>query len=230
MWEDWDKGGRRPEDLEPLLESLDPMISREATRRVAGLGGRIPKTTLHNELRRHAVTALETYKPNRGAQLSTHIHTNFMRVTDFVAQNRNTKKMPRTKVEKYQEFQNAKESFRNKMGRDPTQLELKQMLPKWSMKVIGEMERGFGPEVFSSMGVPLEGDVSPSDDLRGAFLMVRGTMTPEEKAFAEKHFPPAGQRQMSVAAIAKAMGIPQHKAYRIKKRVEEKMKSVRRHQ
>ncbi len=230
MWEKWVSGGKKTKDLEPLLESIDPMISREASKRVAGLGGRIPKTTLQNELRNHAVTALHNYQPNKGSQLSTYIHTNFKRVTDFVAQNRNTKKMPRTKVEKYQEFQNAKEAFKNKMGREPTTMELKAMLPRWSTKVLNEMERGFGQEVFSNMGTPLEGDYSPEDDVRGAYLTVKPLMTAEERRFAEKHYPPAGKRQMSIAAIARAMNIPQHKAYRIKKKVEQKMQRVRKKQ
>lgn len=227
LYREWVAGGKRLEDprLEELLKSMDPIIQREAKRRVAGLGGRIPIHTLKNELRNHAVTALHQYDPSRSTQLSTFVHQNFQRVTDFVAKNRNTKRMTKDKVNRYQEFQNAKALFREEFGRDPTVAELQSMFPKWPKKTIQDMERGFVSEVYSGVS-HLEGDHAEEDDLRGAFLMAKALMTPEERAFGEKYFPPMGKRRPSISAIAKAMGIPEHKAYRIKKKVELKLQPI----
>lgn len=228
LHKEWVAGGKKIDDprLVELLDSMDPIIQREAKRRIAGVGGRIPIHTMKNELRNHAVTAFSTYDPTKRTQLSTHVHQNFMRVTDFVAANRNTKRMPRDKTDRYQEFQNAKMLFEEEFGRAATLTELQGMFPKWPKKTVQDMERGFGAEVFSGISGRLDGDYAEEDDLRGAFLMVRGRMTDAEKEFGEKHFPAKGKRRMEVAAIAKAMGIPEHKAYRLKKAVELKMKPL----
>lgn len=228
MYDEWERSGRDPTKLTPLLKSLDPMISREAKRRMKGLGGSMPHSALKAELQRGTVRALETYNPTKGTQLHTHIHQNFKRVTDFVAANRNTKYMPKRDVEKYQTFSNAKESFKQEFGRDPTMSELKQLLPAWSMNTLKKLDSGFGSEAFTNMNTGiLEHDPGAQPDaLRNAFLLMKSTMSDEEKRFADMHYPRAGKRQMSVKQIARVMGVPEHKAYRIKERVEKRLAPV----
>ncbi len=230
MWEQWDANGRKPDDpiAAELLKSLDPMIEREAKRRMKGLGGSMPHSAVKGELRRGTMRALETFDPTKGTQLHTHITGNFMRVTDFIAANRNPKYMPRRDVEKFQTFNNAKESFKQEFGRDPTVAEMKQLLPAWSIGTLKKLDTGFGQEAFTHMGTgTMEHDpgVQP-DQYRSAFLLMKSTMQPDEQRFADMHYPRAGKRQMSVKQIARTMGIPEHKAYRIKERVEKKLAPV----
>lgn len=232
LYEKWEANGRRPEDLTPLLQSLDPMIEREAKRRMKGLGGSMPMSSVKGELQRGTVRALETFDPTKGTQLHTHITGNFMRVTDFVAANRNPKYMPRRDVEKYQAFNNAKAGFKQEFGRDPTITELKQLLPAWSAPTLKKLDTGFGQEAFTNMGSgTLEHDTGAQpDQLRSAFLLMKSTMQGDEQRFADMHYPAAGKRQMSVKQIASVMGIPEHKVYRIKERVEKKLAPMVRNQ
>lgn len=222
LWQNWHQSGRQQQHLEPLLKSLDPLIRNETTKRMQGLGGSIASSALKNELRNATVRALETYDPNKGTQLTTHVINNFMRVTDFVAANRNPKYMPREDVERFGAFQNAKTEFQELHGREPTNTELGNQLG-WSQRQIKKMQKGFGSEAFTDMGTELEHDVQHEDPLqrvRGALHLMRSTLTPEQQQFADLHYPEEGEQQRSVSAIAKAMKIPEHKAYRIKKRVE----------
>lgn len=223
LWNHWNDNGRKPEHLEPLLKSLDPLIKSESTKRIGGLGGAIPQSALKNALRNATMSALESYDPNRGTQLTTHVVNNFMRITDFVAQNRNAKYMPREDVEKYETFQNAKREFQEEHGREPTLTELHNRMPGWTLKHITKMHKGFGPEAYTDLGVDLEHDQGvedPMQKIRGAVHLMRSQMTPEQQQFADMHYPAEGETQMGITAIAKAMKIPEHKAYRIKKRVE----------
>lgn len=223
LWHSWDQGGRQHEHLEPLLKSLEPLIRSETTRRMQGLGGSISTPALKNELRLAATRALETYNPTKGTQLTTHVVNNFMRITDFIAANRNPKYMPKEDVERFGAFQNAKNEFQEVHGREPTTHELQLLLPKWKPQQIRKMQRGFGSEAFTEMGTELEHDVQvedPMQQVRGALHLMRSTMTPEQQQFADLHYPPEGEVQKSVSAIARAMKIPEHKAYRIKKKVE----------
>lgn len=229
LWHSWDQSGRKQEHLEPLLKSLDPLIRSETTKRMQGLGGSISSPALKNELRRAAVRALETYDPKKGTQLTTHVVNNFMRITDFVAANRNPKYMPREDVERFGAFQNAKQEFVEEHGREPTHFELKMKLPTWSDRQIKKMTKGFGSEAFTDMGTELEHDVQHEDPMqrvRGALHLMRSTLTPEQQTFADMHYPAEGESQKSVSAIAKAMKIPEHKAYRIKKKVEAKLAPI----
>lgn len=227
LWKRWDENGRKPEHLEPLLNSIQPMIQRETTKRLNGLGGSIPRAALEGALQIAAVRAIENYDPNyvgktgRPAQLSTHVHNGFMAVTTFIAKHRNQKRMPKDKVERYAPLNNAKAAFENEFGRTPTTDELHALLPGWRRKDIEELEHGFAPEAFSGMGVELEHDPgSPSSYHWGAVQLVRSKLNDDEKRFADMHYPPVGKRQMSVEQIARAMNIPAHKAYRIRSKVD----------
>lgn len=228
MYDEWEQSGRDPAKLTPLLKSLSPMIDREAKKRMKGLGGSMPHSAVRGELQRGTVRALETYDPTKGTQLHTHIHQNFKRVTDFIAANRNPKYMPKRDVEKYQTFSNAKESFKQEFGRDPSMAELKQLLPSWGMNTLKKLDTGFGSEAFTNMNTGImehDPGVQP-DALRNAFLLMKSTMSEEEKRFADMHYPRGGKRQMSVKQIARAMGVPEHKVYRIKERVEKRLAPV----
>jgi hypothetical protein len=219
LWNQWHEGGRNPEHLEPLLQSLDPMISREATKRAKGLGGAIPHDSLKNELRNATVRAIQTYDPSKKTQLSTHVTNNFQRVSDFIAQNRNALYMSKENIGKYNEFSNARTEFMDLHGREPTALELQQKLPNLSIKRIKELKTGFSPEVHTSMG----GDLAPELDAaspRDAFLLMKSRMSPDEQRFAEFHLPPEGERQLTPKEISSKMGIPQHRVYDLKMRVE----------
>lgn len=231
LWHTWDQNGRKPQHLEPLLKSIDPLIKAETSRRLSGLGGSISSIALKNELRNAAVRGLETFNPEK-AQLTTHVINNFQRITDFVAANRNSKYMAREHVDKFQQFASAKAELAEELGHDPSPTEIQQRLG-WSAKQVSRMQKGFGSEVFTDMGTDLENDHQAEDPLlqvRGALHLMRSTMTPTQVQFADLHYPEEGTDQRSVASIARIMKIPEHKAYRIKKRVEGILSSVVRKQ
>jgi len=219
QWRTWHEGGRTPEHLEPLLTSLDPMISREANKRMKSLGGAIPYDSMKNELRNATVRAIQTYDPAKKTQLSTHINNNFQRVSDFVAQNRNALYMSKENIGRYSEFSNARNEFVDLYGREPTALELQQKLPGMSIKRIKELKTGFSPEVHTHMGTDLTEELDVASP-RDAFLLMKSKMSPEERQYAEFHLPAAGDSQLTPQQIAKKMGIPPHRAYDLKTRVE----------
>jgi hypothetical protein len=75
------------------------------------------------------------------------------------------------------------------------------------------------------MGTDIE---SPEDRVtpRDAAVLMRPRMTPQEWQFADLHYPREGDKQQSVKAIAKAMGLKEHRVYRIKTMVEKKIGPV----
>ncbi len=225
LWEDWHENGRKPTDLQPLLKSFDPLINSETKRRMQGLGGSIPQAAVKNELRSAAVKAFQSYKPDRGVQLSTHVVTNFQRITDFISAGRNQLYMPRPDVQRYQQFQGARDQFLEEHGREPTHEELQQHLPGLSVKQVRRLSKGFSPEAYTEMGTEFD-EKTPKVGVRDAYLLVRPQLNERQKSFAELHYPPTGEQQLSVAAIAKQLKMPPHRAYQIKSEVERRLASV----
>jgi DNA-directed RNA polymerase specialized sigma subunit len=224
LWHDWHQGGRKEEDLQPLLKSLDPLVRSEATKRLSGLGGSIPRAALHNALRNAAQKAVTTYDPQKGTQLTTHVVTNFQRVTDFVAANRNAKYMPKEHVDTYEQFRGAKTELHEELGREPTHHELMTKLPGWGLPKIKKMSKGFGPEVYTDMGTDFE-DQAAKLHPRDAYMLVKSKMPEMERQFAELHFPEEGPGH-NVQNIAKQLGISKDKAYRLKAKVERRLQGV----
>lgn len=223
LWHTWHHGGRQEEHLQPLLKSLDPLVRSEANRRLPGLGGSIPRAALHNELRNAAQRAVQTYDPAKGTQLTTHVMTNFQRITDFVAANRNARYMPREDVDKKQQFDGAKLELTQELGREPTHQELATKLP-WGVAKIKKMSKGFGSEVYTDMGTDFESDAAKLTP-RDAYQLMRSRMDPLEQRFAELQFPEEGQGH-SIQAIAKQLNISKDRAYRLKAKVERKLQGV----
>jgi DNA-directed RNA polymerase specialized sigma subunit len=224
LWHHWNDNGRKPEHMEPLLKSIKPLIKSEATKRMQGLGGSMPKAALEGELQNAAVKAINSYKPDKGTQLSTHVTGNFMRITDSVNEARNLRYMPRDDSERYGTFHNARTELHEELGRQPTTEELATKLPGWTPKRIKKMERGFGAEVFTDMGTEFDGDaasLSPHD----AFQLMKSQMTPEQQRFGELHFDPNGKKP-SITVIAKRLNVSTHRAYRIKAEVEKRVGGV----
>lgn len=224
LWHTWDTGGRKQEDLHPLLKSLDPLVRSEATKRLSGLGGSIPRAALHNELRNAAHRAVQTYDPAKGTQLTTHVVTNFQRITDFVAANRNARYMPREDVDSFGSFHNAKTELHEELGREPTLQELQTKLPGWKPAKIKKMRRGFGAEVYTDMGTEFEDEAAKLRP-RDAFMLVKSRLNPLEQQFGELMFPEDG-RGKSITMISSQLGISKDKAYRLKARVETQLQKV----
>ncbi len=230
-WHRWNDSGRKPEHLEPILTSIQPLIATEAKKRLLGLGGSVPATALRQELRNAALRGIETYDPNhvgptgRKTQLTSHIMTNFQRVTDFVSTMRNAKNNPRALLNQYGPYHNAVSEFTEEHGRDPSVEEVKSMLPSMSLPDIKRMRRGFGNEVFSDFGTDISGDQkhpATLEKIRNAAVLLSSQLSDAERQFVDLHYPSEG-KQLSVEGIAKKLALPKHRVYRIKKLIEKKL-------
>lgn len=225
LWTQWQQSGKDPKHLEPLLKSLAPVIRSEANKRMQGLGGSIPRSAVESELRIAAVKSLGTYDPDKAA-LTTHVTGGFRRISDFVNANRNAKYVPGEDMKRYEVFRNASSELHQELGRQPTPHELKDRLP-WSVKTIQKMQKSFGREVFTDMGDGLSPDESYAAlTPRDAFQLARSGMTQEEQEFGHRFFPPEGEKQPAIRNIASALGIPAHRAYRLKASVESRVGKI----
>lgn len=229
LWHNWHQQGRRPEHLVPLIKSLQPLIKSEATKKLQGLGGSIPRAAVENELLNAAVKSMKSYDPERGTSLTTHVQNGFRRFSDFANANRNLKYMPAADMKRYQAYENVVTELHDELGRPPTALEIKERAPDWSEKTIKKMQRGFGRELYTDLGGKDTLSISDSQarlSPRDAFHLTRDRMSEQEQRFGSLYFPPEGESRPPVKNIASALGIPLSRAYQIKTRLDKRVGGV----
>lgn len=229
MWHHWDQHGRKPEHLEPLLHSIEPLLVRETSKRLAGTGGSISPNALKQNLRNAAVKQIQGYDPTAGTALSTHVVNGFIRSTDFISSQRNIKSISRTESDQYKKFHNANEELQNRLDREPTPEEMQAELgwagPRGARRV-RNMQKSFGSELSTGIdGVETTADNSLKPHT--AFSVVRSGLPAEHQRFGDAYFVEDPQR---IERVAKDLGISVHKARRMRASIEAKIKPVLRNQ
>jgi hypothetical protein len=156
LWRKW-KSSRSPDDLRALSRSMEPVIHAETQR----WGGQIPDYALRANANLYMLKAFETYDPNSGAALSTHVINHLRKLSREVYKNQDIVRMPENmKIESTTIFR-AKQELSGQFGREPTNEELADHLG-WSLSRISRVERSQisefvgsrdeGQDIFSEAG------------------------------------------------------------------------------
>lgn len=137
LWDQWKRSGS-PQDLQALLDQLKPLIAREVNRWAGGLA----RSTLDTKAKALAVTALQSYNPNMGASLSTHVTNQLQKLSRTIYTHTQAARLPEHKAVAMTSFHAAHEMLRSDLGRPPTALELSEHLG-WSMARTSEFQKAF---------------------------------------------------------------------------------------
>lgn len=227
LWEDWHQGGRTPEKLDALMHSLEPLVQQHATKQTRGFGGSIPHSAMEAQLRLAALKGIQSYDPDKGTKLKTHVITNFMRTTGFVAANRNFSRIPKNRLEKFQSFHNAKNELYDELGREPTVEELQGSLGWKNVNEVKRLNKEIRRELYIGGNPDPEADDgshghSPSQ-IRSILSLAPSMLTPEERRVFDELYPSVGE-PASMAQIAKKTGLNQGQIYRIRTAIYNKVK------
>jgi len=139
MWHQWKNGGQKKQELRPLLKSLRGFVNHKANV-FAGRIRDIPPAAIRAEFTNQAVQALQSFDPNRGTKLTTHIGHQLKKAQRFVTTYQNTGRIPENRIYRIRELQDAEQRLDDKLGRAPTQLELSDKL-KWSPRQVDVLQR-----------------------------------------------------------------------------------------
>lgn len=229
LWHTWNNNGRKDEDLEPLLSSFEPIIEKQTRTRMGGLGGTMPQTAMKAEVRGAVAKSIHSWDPQGGADLFPHVYGGLMRVTDAVNKARNASHLPRKISDLYQPYQSAVGELRDTLGREPEDHEVLELMPssgnrKKDMDAIQRLKRATRKELFSNIGADVELP-NKAMGVRDAYALLHPTFNDHERAFVDLHYAEDGS-SMPVASIAKKLGLPPHKVYRIKNSVERRLGEV----
>lgn len=123
QWQQWQQGGKQPEHLEPLLNSYNTLIKRKA-QEYGGGAVMIPKEALEAEVTKHVIGAFETYDPNRGTSLLTHVYHRIPKAQRFVVRSQNMAYIPEPKANRIGDISRASSDLMETLGRKPSPAEI----------------------------------------------------------------------------------------------------------
>jgi DNA-directed RNA polymerase specialized sigma subunit len=176
LWRKW-KQMPTPQNLEALIKQLMPIIKRETLRWSA----MVPAFVLENEAKKLTIKACESYNPNAGTALSTHVVNALQKLSRLAYKSQSTLSVPEDQRLTFNRYNAAVKHLEDMNGVKPTLHDVSDYLaikPKRLQKIIENvgrkefMESGEGP-----------GFVQHDDD--SIIDLAYGDMTPLQRQIFE---------------------------------------------
>jgi DNA-directed RNA polymerase specialized sigma subunit len=216
MWTQWQQGGQKKKQLRPLLKSLRGFVNHRANV-FAGRVRDIPPAAIRAEFTNQAVQALQSFDPNRGTKLTTHIGHQLKKAQRFITTYQNPGRIPENRIYRIRELQDAETRLDEKLGRAPTQLELSDQL-KWSPRQVDVLQR----EVRKALPTGrFEHDPSSFVPSRQKEVMrlLPYELNNDERAVFEYIYGVGGKPKLGPGAIARKLGMSAPKVSRLKRSI-----------
>lgn len=134
--------------MDVLLDRLNPLIQKEVNR----WAGSISRKDLELQAKLLAADAVRSYNPSAGAALATHVMNYLQKLSRTVYAYQNAARIPENKVLQLGTFNRADETLRDRLGRAPSDEELREELG-WSRPYMEKYRRNLRREFIES-GTP----------------------------------------------------------------------------
>lgn len=228
-WQTWKKEPTK-QNTSALLRRFNPMVNQRVNMWKAPA---VDEAAFRADLKRHALTAFETFDPSRGAQLKTHVGNLLRRSQRFNAKYQNVAFIPEEKASLITPIQQAHDALFQEQGSTPTDEQVakylsqnEDMLPK---RVRGKMNAQLVSTVRQYQIRDIPGSAFESDPSPKSMSFERETLdvlrpalgSDDERVVYDYMFGKNGKPQIeSTGDIARRMGKSPSQISRLKKRIE----------
>lgn len=223
LWKKW-KQTKSPYDLQNLMRQMDPVIQAEVNK----WSGAIARPVLEVHAKKLALEAFETYDPNKGAALNTHLTNRLKKLSRKVYTHQDVVRIPEYKKLKYNTFMKGQHELMSEFGREPTSQELSDHLG-WSPKMTASVQRSSSPELIESadMGAGLfeTQSVWGSDD-DAMVDMIYYDLNPTDKLIFEHSTGYGGKRILSNEEIMRRTNLTQGQLSYRKRKIIDRLQEV----
>jgi RNA polymerase primary sigma factor len=221
LWNKWKHQGEKPKDLTPLLRSYNPLIRKKANQFVGNVD--LPPAAIHAEFQHAALNAFRRYDPNKGAALNTWVNINLKKAQRWVSKYQNVARIQENRQYKIGVFNNAKSTLDERLGREPTNVEMADhlgwgesdvsMLNKEIRKALptSGFEGGFDPTT-----------ISPNRDSE-KLKLIKYELNPEECLVYEYTIGDSGKPMLKPGEIARKLKMSPSKVSRIRNSITSKL-------
>lgn len=213
-WSDWKDTGNQ-NSLNELLKRYDGMIQSAVNKYD---NPNIPRPALESEAKNQAFIAFNTFNPQRGTQLSTHVGTRLKKLYSYVAKFQNIGKIPEGEVSSIRTYQNAKEDLRKKLMREPSTIELADYLA-WDLNRVSRMEASLRKDYVGMDDVSAMETNPKFERMMYAYY----EMTPEEQVVFDYILGTHGKPKLTPGQIATKLNVSNSKVSSIKNKVAKRM-------
>ncbi|MCA8938946.1 MAG: hypothetical protein KDB07_04025, partial [Planctomycetes bacterium] len=231
MWQSWNDNGRQPQDLRPLLKSMRPLI-QDALGTWRGRVKFVPDEALEAEFQGHAVKAIKSFDPSKGAQLGTWVRHNLRKGGRFAKTYQNVGRVVEKRTQVITDFNQAKAEMAEQLGRPPQDYELLPVLQKkrpdysWSKDEIGRLNAELRADILSSAFESDMNKFEPSLDVEIQMYLDEELDENEKKVW--EHIKNPGRTQGKTGLIAGRLGWTAPKVSRLRKAIEQKALDLQR--
>jgi DNA-directed RNA polymerase specialized sigma subunit len=221
LWDTWKANGQKPEDLKPLFNAFKGTIRSKVntwSNRVE-----VPPTAIHAEFNKQFVHALQTYDPNKGANLKTWVDRTLNKGNRWVGSYQNIARIPETRSHgTIREFKSAKLQLDESLGREPTHFEVAEHLG-WSPKTVETLDRELRKSYVSS-GFQIDPvSVMPSPEAE-ALYNVYYDLTPEEQLVYDYTVGAHGKPELKPMQIAETLNMSRSKVSNLRNSITSKLR------
>lgn len=159
-WQTWKKSPT-DQNLSEVLKLVDPLVQREVNK----WSGTLARPLLETEGRRLAVEAFQSYNPNMGAALGTHVANSLLKMSRLSYAHQNVARLPENKMLAFHTYNVAHAQLSDELGRTPTVDELADNLG-WSVPHLTDFRKQISRrELLESGGTSTgEGNAGPMFD------------------------------------------------------------------
>lgn len=217
LWKEW-KRNPSEENKAKLLKAMSPIIQREVNK----WGGVMPPVVMEMEAKALAVQAFESYDPDRGVKLSTHVTNRLQKVSRTVYTHQNSARISEHKLLQYNTHQTASSALRDHHGREPTVQEMSDELG-WSPAKVKQFNAMFERKEYQAS----EEHPETYDDVYNHRIdFVYHELNPQQKKIFEHTTGYMGKKIMSNEELRKELNISQGQLSYQKRLIIDKMKRV----
>jgi len=223
MWHKWDKGGRRPKHLEPLLKSLEPFVARRSRVWVGKLRD-IPPDIAKAEFQDRVVDAISTFDPKRGVKLTTYLTPQLMRANRFFTSYQNPARIVEPRTYGITAYQSAQERLQTRLGRQPSVKEVAKKMG-WKQSQVRMLRSELRKAVPSGQfqASPSGFTMSRTNEL---MRFLPHELNKEENRVFSRVYGLKGKPPMGTNDIAKDLGISAPKVSRLRRAIAKKIKKL----
>lgn len=223
LWKTWKDSGHKPEHLDPLLKSLNPLIQREASK---WKRTEVPTAAIDFEHKKQVVQALKKYDPTRGVKLSTWISNNILHAGRMVQSNQNFARISEPIIRKIGTFNAVKADLTERLGHEPDTDTLHEALMKKGfskrdvVRLNKEQRKGL---IASGSDDNAFGTVVGNDPNEQVIQLIYFQLSPEERKVHELTFGLNGNPKLRPGDIAKRLKMDNSKVAKLRTSITKKM-------
>ena len=220
LWKQWNKS-KSTSDLSKLLHQVNPLIYTVAQQ----YAGNIAPAILEAEAKIQAVRAFNTYNPNKGTKLSTHLMNQLKKTSRFAYKHQEIYTVPEDRRIKYHTFNSVKSHLKDKYDRDPTIEELADSL-KWSNSEVKRYHNEDIKELSDSQPIATDsGFYKHQTDPITSYIY--NDLAPDEKVLMESITGLNGKSPLSNKEVMRKLNMTQGQFSYAKRKLVNKLKRLR---